>query len=107
MPCLARRKDVLVSVAQFAQRVVAGRHGEQRDRLLLHEQPELERVTDQLQVDMGDLHAALRHGADQPLGLEPRDQFADRAERQPGQLDELALRDELPGPDVRAPADAA
>jgi len=49
---------------------------------------------------MGDLHAALGHGADQALGFQSRDQFPDGAEREAGDLDELALRDELPRSDV-------
>jgi len=51
---------------------------------------------------MGDLHAALRHGADEPFGLEPRDQLADRPQRQAGELDEFALGDKLAGRMSRA-----
>ena len=69
-------------------------------RLLFEEEPELEGVADQVEVDMGDLHAALRHGLDQPFRLQPRDQLADRSERIARHGDELALGDELAGPDL-------
>ena len=65
---------------------------ERRDRLALEDEAELEGVADQAEVDLRHLHAALRHRADQPLGLEPRDQLADRAERHAGDRDQLALR---------------
>ncbi|OWK19323.1 hypothetical protein AJ88_45080 [Mesorhizobium amorphae CCBAU 01583] len=49
---------------------------------------------------MRDLHAALRNGRQQPLGLEARHDLADGAKRQPREGDQLALRHELPGPEV-------
>ena len=49
-----------------------------------------------------DLQAALRHGDDQALGLETGDELADGAEGLAGQRDELALADELAGPDLGA-----
>ena len=66
----------------------------------LDHHPEAERVADQAHVDLRDLHAALRNRADEPVRLEARDELADRAERHPGDLGELALRDELAGADL-------
>jgi len=58
------------------------------------------RRVDQPQVDMCNLQPTLRHRAQQSLGLQARDQLAHRPERHAQQLHQLALRDELPGPDV-------
>lgn len=69
--------------------------GEAGDRLLLQDDAELEGVADELQVDRGDLHAALGNGDDQTVGLEPRNQLADGAQRHARQRHQLALGDEL------------
>ncbi|MNH99543.1 hypothetical protein D3C73_523180 [compost metagenome] len=45
---------------------------------------------------MGNLQTALRHGLNQPFGLQPRNEFADGTECQPGQLDQMTLGNELP-----------
>ncbi len=66
-----------------------------RDGLALHHDAELERIADEIEIDVRDLHAALRHRDDQSFGFEARDQLADRAERLAGDRDKLALRDEL------------
>ena len=92
--------DRQMRVAQRRDRFIARIAGECRDRLALEDEAELERVADQAEVDMRDLHAALRHRDDQTFGFEPRDQLADRAERLPGERDQLALRNELAGTDV-------
>ena len=58
---------------------------------------ELKGIPHQIEIDIGNLHAALRHGADQPFGFEPRDQLADRPQCQAGQCHKLPLGDELAG----------
>ena len=61
---------------------------------------ELEGLADQVEVDMSDLHAALGHRLEKSFGLETRHDFADGAKRQPGKLDQPALRNELARPHV-------
>ena len=58
---------------------------------------ELKGIPHQIEIDIGNLHPALRHGADQPFGFEPRNQLADRPQCQAGQCHKLPLRDELAG----------
>ena len=79
---------------------VGGVDGEQRHRLALHEQAKLEGLADQVDVDMGDLHAALRDGRQKPLGLEARHDLTDGAKRQPGKGNQFALRHELSRPEI-------
>jgi hypothetical protein len=86
--------------AQPGEVVVARVQGELRGRLSLDHHAKAERVANQPHVDLCNLHAALRNRADQAVGLEPRDELADRAERHSSHLDELALRDELAGADL-------
>ena len=71
-------------------------------RLALEEEAELEGVADQAKIDMGHLHSPLGNGDDQPLGLQPGHELANRAEREARHLGELALGDELSGPDLAA-----
>ena len=73
---------------------------ELRDGFLLERDPQLEGIAHQLDVDVGDLQSALRNGAQQAFGLEPWNDFANRAKRQPRQRRQLALRYELPRPDI-------
>lgn len=93
---------------RFEQRIdlrLARLLGIERGRLAFEEQAELEGIADQVDIDMRHLHATLRHRADQPLRFQPRDQFADRAQRQSGEFDQFALREELTGLDVRGRED--
>jgi len=105
-PVAVPGENVLVVAAQAPQLFVGDRCGEECYRLPLQEQPELERVAHQREVDVRDLHPPLRHRTDEPLRLEPGDQLADGAEREAGQGDELALRDELPRLELAARAAA-
>jgi hypothetical protein len=66
-------------------------------RLAFQNDAELESIPHKIEVDIGNLHAALRHGADQSLGFQPRDQLADRPQCQTCQRHKLPLRDELAG----------
>ena len=49
---------------------------------------------------MGDLQAALRHRDDEPIHLQPRNEFANGAERHAGDFHQLALSDELSRHDI-------
>jgi hypothetical protein len=92
--------DAQVRVLDGGQVGVGHGGGEAHGGFALEQQAQLERVVDELQVDVGDLQAALRHGAQQALGLQARDQLAHGPQRHAEQLHELALRHELTGPDV-------
>ncbi|EGE55457.1 hypothetical protein RHECNPAF_9300109 [Rhizobium etli CNPAF512] len=92
--------DIAMLLQQPGDRLVRGRAGEERYGLLLQEHTQLERFANEVQVDVGDLQAPLRHGLDQPFGFEPRDELADGAERQSRQFHETALRNELAGTHV-------
>ena len=59
-------------VAQPVEIGLARPRREDGNRLLLQEQPILEGVTDQVEIDMGNLHAALRRRPHQAFGLEAR-----------------------------------
>ena len=83
-----------------ASMIVSCGQRELRHGFLLERDPQLERIADQLDVDVGNLQSALRHGQQQALGLEPRNDFANRAKRQSRQRGEFALGYELPRPDV-------
>ncbi len=77
-----------------------GRTRKERHGLLLEKDPELERLADEVDVDMGDLQSPLRYGLDQTFRLQPRNCFPDRAQWQTRQFHEAALRNELPRANV-------
>ena len=87
-------------VPQARQRCIACLGGENRHRLPFQKEAELERVLDQTDIHMRHQHAPLRNGLDEAFGLKAGNEFADGAERQAGQLHELALRNELARLDV-------
>jgi len=92
--------DRLMFVTQAFEKRLAGMLCENRNRFTLDKQAELEGFADHAEVNMHDLHAALRHDLDQPFGLEPRHQFSDGTERQLRERYKLALRNELARPDI-------
>ena len=92
-----------IAASSASETVAQKRHG----GLALEHAAQLEGVVDQLQVDMRDLQPALRHGAQQAFGLQPRDQLAHGAQRHAQQLHQLALRNELAGRGCWPPGSAA
>jgi hypothetical protein len=62
----------------------------------------LERIADELQVDVSDLQSPLGHGDDQPARFQARNHLAHGAQRDVQRRHELALRQELPRPDAAA-----
>ena len=86
---------LLMLPAQCPQFLVRGGPAEERYRFPLDEQTELEGFADQIEIDMRDLEATLRHRLYQTLGFQTRDEFADCAKRHAGHGDQLPLGDEL------------
>ena len=93
-------KDQLMLFSQLGQRLVAGFLSKHRRGLALEEKAELKGVANQLHVGVDHLHAALRYGDDKSFDLEAGNQFANRAQRQPGKLSKLSLGKKLSRPDV-------
>ena len=93
-------QDVAVAGLDRIELALADAVREMRDGLALDHAAQLERVADQLEVDMRDLQATLRHGPDQATGLEPRNHLAHSTQRHVEQGHQLALRNELAAADA-------
>ena len=93
-------QDVTVVGLDGVELFLAGGVHEMQDGLALDHGAYLECVADQLQVDMGDVQAALGHGTYQAIGLQARDHLAHGAQRYVEQCHQFALRDELPAADT-------
>ena len=71
-----------------------------RYRLVFDHAAQLKRIAYQLQVHMGNLQAALRHGLYQTTRLQAWNHFAHGAQRHVEQRHEFTLRNELPAADA-------
>ncbi|MNS96786.1 hypothetical protein D3C72_1311010 [compost metagenome] len=74
----SRFGNIAVLFQQLGDGLVGGRTGKERHGLLFEKDTELECLADEVDVDMGNLQPALRHGLDQTFRLQPWNCFPDR-----------------------------